>query len=81
MPKFAANLTFLFTELDFPARFQAAADAGPPVTIDPDTGIQYAELVYPGKGATPERVEHLEKHGYVILVRSPELRHQGNVDP
>ena len=48
---------------------QAAADAGPPVTIDPDTGIQYAELVYPGKGATPERVDHLEKHGYVILVR------------
>ena len=30
MPKFAANLTFLFTELDFPARFQAAADAGFP---------------------------------------------------
>ena len=52
---------------------QAAADAGPPVTIDPDTGIQYAELVYPGKGATPERVEHLEKHGYVILV-PPRIR-------
>ncbi len=30
MPKFAANLSFLFTELDFPARFQAAADAGFP---------------------------------------------------
>ena len=53
---------------------QAAAEAGPPGTyIDPDTGIQYAELVYPGKGATPERVEHLEKHGYVILVRHSTL--------
>jgi len=28
MPKFAANLSFLFTEVAFPARFQAAADAG-----------------------------------------------------
>jgi hydroxypyruvate isomerase len=28
MPKFAANLTMLFTELAFPDRFQAAADAG-----------------------------------------------------
>lgn len=30
MPKFAANITFLFTELDFHARFQAAAEAGFP---------------------------------------------------
>ena len=28
MPKFAANLSFLFTDLPFPARFQAAAQAG-----------------------------------------------------
>lgn len=28
MPKFAANLTFLFTEVPFPERFQAAAEAG-----------------------------------------------------
>ncbi len=28
MPKLAANLTFLFTELEFPARFAAAAEAG-----------------------------------------------------
>jgi len=28
MPAFAANLSMLFTELDFPARFAAAADAG-----------------------------------------------------
>ncbi|MBT4041913.1 MAG: TIM barrel protein, partial [Rhodospirillaceae bacterium] len=28
MPKFAANLTMLFTELDFSERFAAAADAG-----------------------------------------------------
>ncbi|MGN3964766.1 hydroxypyruvate isomerase [Burkholderia gladioli] len=28
MPKFAANLTMLFTELPFPDRFQAAAEAG-----------------------------------------------------
>ncbi|MBL6932138.1 MAG: hydroxypyruvate isomerase, partial [Rhodospirillales bacterium] len=28
MPKFAANLNWLFTELDFPDRFEAAAKAG-----------------------------------------------------
>jgi hydroxypyruvate isomerase len=28
MPKFAANLTFLFTEYPFPARFARAAAAG-----------------------------------------------------
>ena len=28
MPRFAANLSFLFTELDFLDRFAAAADAG-----------------------------------------------------
>ncbi|HIN63566.1 MAG TPA: hydroxypyruvate isomerase, partial [Candidatus Obscuribacterales bacterium] len=28
MPKFAANLSMLFTELPFLDRFQAAADAG-----------------------------------------------------
>lgn len=28
MPKFAANLTMLFTELPFVERFQAAAEAG-----------------------------------------------------
>ena len=28
MPKFAANLTMLFTEMEFPARFAAAAEAG-----------------------------------------------------
>ncbi len=33
-----------------------------------DTGITYAELCTPGqRGATPERVEFLEKNGYVIL--------------
>ena len=28
MPRFAANLSMLFTEQDFLARFKAAADAG-----------------------------------------------------
>ena len=28
MPKFAANLTMLFNELEFMARFEAAAKAG-----------------------------------------------------
>jgi hypothetical protein len=33
-----------------------------------DTGITYAELSTPGqRGATPERVEFLEKNGFVIL--------------
>lgn len=30
MPKFAANLSFLFTEVEFPERFRAAAEAGFP---------------------------------------------------
>jgi hypothetical protein len=41
--------------------------AAPTLILDADTGIQYAELELPGKGATPERLEHLEKFGFVIL--------------
>jgi hydroxypyruvate isomerase len=35
MPKFAANLSFLFTELEFLDRFKAARDAGIELLIDP----------------------------------------------
>ena len=45
MPKFAANLTMLFNEVDFPDRFKAAAEAG-------FRGVEYLfPYAYP-KGAT-----------------------------
>ena len=47
------------------------ATAPTAIEVDPTTGIGYAELELPhrsvGKGATPERLAHLEKFGFVIL--------------
>ena len=43
-----------------------AADV-PTLHLDSDAGIRYAQLELPGKGATPERVSHLGKYGFVIL--------------
>jgi hydroxypyruvate isomerase len=53
MPRFDANLTFLYTELDFPDRFAAAARAG-------FKGVEYiSPYEYP-----KERIaELLERHG------------------
>lgn len=44
MPRFAANLSMLFTEQDFLARFKAAADAG-------FSGVEY---LFPYDSAPPK---------------------------
>jgi hypothetical protein len=49
------------------ASSQAAGSCVPTLRLDPDTGIRYAELELPGKGATPERLSHLQMYGFVIL--------------
>jgi hypothetical protein len=45
----------------------AAVPDAPTITVDPDTGLGYAdlELSYKlhGKGATPARLRHLERYG------------------
>lgn len=53
MPKFAANLTMLFNEVDFLERFQAAANAG-------FKGVEY---LFPYGYEKTQLAEYLEKHG------------------
>jgi hydroxypyruvate isomerase len=53
MPKFAANLTMLFNEVDFLARFEAAAKAG-------FRGVEYRFLYPFPKEALAEQ---LARHG------------------
>ncbi len=52
MPKFAANLSMLFTELDFPARFAAAARCG-------FAGVEY---LFPYAYPKEQLVEELHQH-------------------
>ena len=60
MPKFAANLTMLFTEVDFLDRFEAAAKAG-------FKGVEYLfPYPYP-KGALAER---LARHGLTQVLHN-----------
>ncbi|GGF51123.1 hydroxypyruvate isomerase [Azorhizobium oxalatiphilum] len=53
MPKFAANLTMLWNEIDFLDRFAKAADAG-------FTGVEY---LFPYAYPKEELAERLQKHG------------------
>ncbi|SDS92598.1 hydroxypyruvate isomerase [Pseudomonas asplenii] len=53
MPRFAANLSMLFTEQDFLARFKAAADAG-------FTGVEY---LFPYDFSSAEIKAQLDTHG------------------
>jgi hydroxypyruvate isomerase len=53
MPRLAANLSMLFTEHDFPARFKAAADAG-------FSGVEY---LFPYEFSSAEIKAHLESNG------------------
>ena len=53
MPRFAANLSMLFTEEDFLARFKAAADAG-------FTGVEY---LFPYDYPAAEIRQQLDAHG------------------
>lgn len=60
MPKFAANLTMLFNELDFLDRFQAAAEAG-------FKGVEYLFPYAYDKHALAER---LDRHGLVQVLHN-----------
>jgi len=53
MPRFAANLTFLFNEVDFLDRFEAAAAAG-------FKGVEY---LFPYDHPAPAIAERLQRHG------------------
>ena len=62
MPKFAANLTFLFRELPFLDRFEAAADAG-------FTGV---EVLFPYDDAASEITRRLTAFGLkMVLINAP----------
>ncbi len=53
MPKFSANLTLLFTEVDFPDRFEKAAKAG----------FKAVEYMFPYSWPAAELAEKLEENG------------------
>lgn len=62
MPKYAANLTFLFNELPFLERFEAAADAG-------FVGV---EVLFPYDDAATEIVRRLKRAGLpLVLMNAP----------
>lgn len=60
MPKFAANLTMLFNELDFLDRFQAAADAG-------FTGVEY---LFPYAWSAAQLAEKLDSAGLTQVLHN-----------
>lgn len=62
MPRFAANLSFLYTELPFLDRFAAAAE----------DGFKGVEYMFPYDYPAEQLVELLEKHGLEqVLINSP----------
>ena len=62
MPKFAANLTFLFRELPFLDRFEAAADAG----------FSGVEVLFPYDDAASEITRRLTHFGLkMVLINCP----------
>lgn len=60
MPKFAANLTMMFTELDFLDRFEAAAKAG-------FKGVEY---LFPYDFDKQELADQLQAHGLVQVLHN-----------
>jgi hydroxypyruvate isomerase len=60
MPKFAANLTMLFTEVDFLARFEAAAKAG-------FRGVEY---LFPYPYPKEALAEQLSRHGLTQVLHN-----------
>ncbi len=60
MPKFAANLSMLFNEVDFLDRFKGAADAG-------FKGVEY---LFPYAFEKDALVEQLEKHGLTQVLHN-----------
>lgn len=62
MPKFAANLTMMFNEVPFIARFEAAARAG----------FKYVEFLWPYEYDAETLKQELNKHGLqVVLFNTP----------
>jgi len=62
MPRFAANLTFLFKEFPFLERFDAAADAG----------FDGVEVLFPYDDAATEIARRLERSGLpLVLINTP----------
>jgi hydroxypyruvate isomerase len=60
MPKFAANLTMLFNEVDFLDRFAAAAQ----------TGFKGVEYLFPYAWPAAQLAEQLERHGLVQVLHN-----------
>ncbi|WP_345796464.1 hydroxypyruvate isomerase [Castellaniella sp. MT123] len=60
MPKFAANLSMLFTEVDFPDRFEAAAKAG-------FKGVEY---LFPYAYAKEDLAQRLKDNGLVQVLHN-----------
>lgn len=58
MPRFAANLSMLFTEVDFLDRFAAAAEAG-------FNGVEY---LFPYDFSSTEIKERLESNGLIQVL-------------
>ena len=68
MPKFAANLTFLFKELPFLERFEAAAEAG----------FDAVEVLFPYEDAATEVVRRLNRSGLpLVLINTPPPNYTG----
>lgn len=60
MPKFAANLTMMFNEVDFLDRFEAAANAG----------FKAVEFLFPYDYDKAEIAERLELHGLTLALHN-----------
>ena len=60
MPRFAANLTLLFTELDFLDRFEAAAEAG----------FEAVEFLFPYQWPADEIARRLERWGLRLVLHN-----------
>ncbi|UWQ11673.1 TIM barrel protein [Aliiroseovarius crassostreae] len=68
MPRFAANLTFLFKELPFLERFQAAAEAG----------FQAVEVLFPYDDAAQLVTRQLIANGlHMVLINTPPPNYTG----
>ena len=68
MPKFAANLSFLFKELPFLDRFEAAAEAG----------FDGVEVLFPYEDAASEIVLRLNRAGLpLVLINTPPPNYTG----
>ncbi len=70
MPKFSANLTFLFKEFPFLERFQAAAEAG----------FEGVEILFPYDDPAPDILRRLLANGLpLVLINAPPPNYTGGV--